>query len=394
MNKKVFIFILLFFICMKNVSATTCAEIGENVDNYYSYKDELDTLDCTDTSDEEVVSKCNNLKMQKNLIVKDLMQLNDNKDICNSKKQSVNSIIKENKDSCGKIFDDNFTNLIRKVMMLFYIVGPILLIFFGSYDYTKAVVQSDPAAMKKANQRFFKRLLATVLLFATPFITDVIISFNVSDYYLSGNAYACDYTSIMFAKKWTFKYVPKTSGTNKNKIKGSGSGTKVNNINFTTNYSNMVYIGGPLPLPFADNNYTLSSPFGIRVHPVSGVTKMHNGVDLAHNSDANAPIYAVADGVVTDTVGGCTVGDSSCGGGFGNYVQISHNIDGNEFITEYAHMKSAPLVSTGQKVTAGTQLGYQGSTGTSTGEHLHFGVMVNGSYTDPYYYIAGKSSSD
>ena len=185
-----------------------------------------------------------------------------------------------------------------------------------------------------------------------------------------------------------------SGGGGSNGTTGSGSGTSVSGINFTTNYSNMIYKGGPLPIPFPEDNFELSSPFGIRVHPVYGTLKMHNGVDLSavYLGSLDVPILAVADGTVSEVYGGCSVPGDGCNSGGGNYAVIYHNIDGNEFYSIYMHMKSDPLVTSGQQISAGTRIGIQGSTGTSTGEHLHFGIQVGGNYVDPYLYIMGKSS--
>ena len=120
----------------------------------------------------------------------------------------------------------------------------------------------------------------------------------------------------------------------------------------------------------------VSSPFGKRVHPVTGeVGKMHNGIDLAANG--GTPIYASRPGTVTAYVNHKTLG---------NYVIINHH-DG--YKTVYAHMnnKSIGVVKTGQKVAIGELIGYVGTTGRSTGNHLHFAIIKNGSYVNPAKYI-------
>ncbi|MCM3164338.1 M23 family metallopeptidase (plasmid) [Metabacillus sp. B2-18] len=99
--------------------------------------------------------------------------------------------------------------------------------------------------------------------------------------------------------------------------------------------------------------------------------RLHAGVDLANSAD-NVPIVASADG---------TVIRSYYSSSYGNVVFISHNINGKIFTTLYAHMDSR-LVSSGQSVSKGQQIGYMGNTGRSTGKHLHFEIH-DGAWKNP-----------
>ena len=121
------------------------------------------------------------------------------------------------------------------------------------------------------------------------------------------------------------------------------------------------------------SGYTLTSPFGMRKHPVLGTNRMHNGVDMA--CPQGTPIYATRAGKVTTA--------SYQAGGAGYYVSINH-LDG--FASIYMHMTHF-VVSAGQTVTQGQLIGYVGSTGISTGPHLHFGISYAGSYVNPLAYI-------
>ena len=123
--------------------------------------------------------------------------------------------------------------------------------------------------------------------------------------------------------------------------------------------------------PCSYNAFT--SPFGLRIHPIYGYEKMHNGVDLAGNT--GTPIYAARSGTVTTA----TYGSSG-----GYYVNISH---GDGFSSIYLHMTHY-IVSAGQYVNQGQVIGYMGSTGASTGPHLHFGIAYNGVYVNPANYIS------
>ena len=119
----------------------------------------------------------------------------------------------------------------------------------------------------------------------------------------------------------------------------------------------------------------LSSPYGYRIHPVTGEYKFHSGVDLA--GPQGTPIVATRDGTVTTAKTGYN-------GGNGNYVVINH---GDGFSSSYLHMLENLQVSVGQKVKAGQIIGYMGSTGMSTGPHLHFTIYYNGSTVNPADYI-------
>ena len=117
----------------------------------------------------------------------------------------------------------------------------------------------------------------------------------------------------------------------------------------------------------------LTSPFGMRVHPVLGYERMHNGIDLA--AAQGTPIYATRSGQVTTC--------AYQAGGAGNYVSINH-LDG--FASIYMHMTHY-VVSPGQNVSQGQLIGSVGSTGISTGPHLHFGISYAGTYVNPLAYV-------
>lgn len=128
------------------------------------------------------------------------------------------------------------------------------------------------------------------------------------------------------------------------------------------------------PLPSGYN--TLSSLFGGRIHPITGKPNNHTGIDVP--APGGTSIYAAKSGVVTISVKQ---------GSYGNYVVISHS-DGTS--TLYAHM-SKRAVSVGQTVKQGQVIGYVGTTGSSTGNHLHFEVRVNGIRKDPVNYYKDKT---
>ena len=113
------------------------------------------------------------------------------------------------------------------------------------------------------------------------------------------------------------------------------------------------------------NGARLSSPFGMRKHPIDGFNKMHKGTDFA--APMGTPVMASGDGIIKKA--------SWCGGG-GNCIKIKHN---SVYETIYAHLsKFAKISKVGQRVRQGQIIGYVGSTGKSTGPHLHYEVVKNG----------------
>jgi len=119
----------------------------------------------------------------------------------------------------------------------------------------------------------------------------------------------------------------------------------------------------------------LTSGYGMRSHPVLGGRRQHNGVDLA--GPTGTPVYATAEGMV---------GRAQWFSSYGNYVQIEH---GGQLQTRYGHLSSY-TVSAGQMVQKGDLIGYVGSTGRSTGPHLHYEVRVAGEAVDPTPYMTAQ----
>ena len=123
------------------------------------------------------------------------------------------------------------------------------------------------------------------------------------------------------------------------------------------------------PLP---GYYNVTSQFGGRIHPIYHTSGSHRGIDIS--APRGTPICAAGNGVV---IRACYSGS------YGNHVMVNH---GGGVVTVYAHA-SALAVSVGQSVTTGQVIAYVGSTGASTGNHLHFEVDVNGVPTNPYNYL-------
>ena len=119
-------------------------------------------------------------------------------------------------------------------------------------------------------------------------------------------------------------------------------------------------------------SYRLTSPFGMRKHPILGIYRMHNGIDMG--APKSTPIYASRGGQITIA----EENDSA-----GLYVQINH---GDGFKSIYMHMEYY-IVKVGDYVAQGQVIGYVGTSGLSNGYHLHFGISLNGEYVNPLEYI-------
>ena len=159
-------------------------------------------------------------------------------------------------------------------------------------------------------------------------------------------------------QEWLATSVPPTTKPKKPSSSSGGS----------TSTSTVGGIKWKVPIKYT----AFTSPFGYRTHPVYGGKRFHYGVDLA--APTGTPIYATRSG---------TVDTASYNGSSGYYVQINH---GDGYRSIYMHM-TRYTVKSGQHVSQGQVIGYCGSTGASTGPHLHFGISYKGSYVNPANYI-------
>ena len=120
--------------------------------------------------------------------------------------------------------------------------------------------------------------------------------------------------------------------------------------------------------PLADG--IIRSGFGSRNHPILGTTRMHTGVDWG--AGMGTPIFASGNGVIEK---------AGLEGGYGKYIRIRH---ANGYETAYGHMSAfARGMEPGKRVRQGQVIGYVGSTGLSTGAHLHYEILINGRFVDP-----------
>jgi len=145
-------------------------------------------------------------------------------------------------------------------------------------------------------------------------------------------------------------------------------------VNELAKEQSSVYVGGKFQWPLPAKNNVVTCVYGMRTHPITGVYKLHTGVDLRASSGTS--IYAANSGkVITSTYSTA----------YGNYVVIDH---GGGVATLYAHMTKR-LVKVGDSVKQGAKIGTVGSTGYSTGPHLHFEIIKDGDYIDPVSQYSG-----
>ncbi|TWX40121.1 M23 family metallopeptidase [Frigoribacterium sp. ACAM 257] len=142
-------------------------------------------------------------------------------------------------------------------------------------------------------------------------------------------------------------------------------------------------VAGTVQWPFA-TGVPISSGFGARhVSNCGFCSTFHNGLDFVPG--AGSPIQAIADGTVSAVTGP--------GGAFGNHVEIEHVINGQKVVSTYSHMQTGSVqVSVGQTVTVGQLVGKVGSTGNSTGAHLHFEIHLGGVPVDPYPWLTANTN--
>ena len=136
---------------------------------------------------------------------------------------------------------------------------------------------------------------------------------------------------------------------------------------------NIQYTGGEMLWPVAISGTVITSTYGMREHPIQGVVKEHTGIDIG-NAPMGSPVVAATDGIVTY---------AGWLGGYGNCVMINH---GDGVVTLYGHGNKI-LTELNAEVKQGDAIMEVGSTGNSTGPHLHFEVRVNGAITNPLNYV-------
>lgn len=203
----------------------------------------------------------------------------------------------------------------------------------------------------------------------------LITAISVPDDYKTKNTLKASVTMrellVASAKDVKVSAIPQTTNTNNNGqvLPQNSNESILYQLGIFNNGKNQESNSFSWPVP---GMYKISSPFGMRVHPVSGVKKMHSGIDIP--APKGSPVIATKSGTVT------TSGNVS---GYGNTIIIDH---GGGVSSLYGH-NSELTVSKGQQVAQGQIVAKVGSTGVSTGNHCHFGIKSAGNWVDPQKYI-------
>lgn len=194
---------------------------------------------------------------------------------------------------------------------------------------------------------------------------------NLSEEYLEYEAREAEVREEILAaqeayyKALSAEEAARLAAQNKNNVAGGGGGGSTSSAG-SSGGGAVSGFGSPL------GYLNVTCAYGWRIHPIWGDKRFHTGVDLA--AGQGAPIYAIASGTVTT---------AAYSDAYGYYVSLSH---GSGYGSMYAHMTNY-TVSPGQYVSQGQVIGYVGSTGWSTGPHLHFEVYVNGNTVNPMEYV-------
>lgn len=192
-GKILLIFGFLFFVApnivFADTSRVTCSDLRNKYNEYNGVIDEYNSLNCdqADPMDSLTYETCVNLVYRKNSVLEELYTYNSSASSCDV--DGLDDILDQNSTHCTSDLSSSLKEFASKVMTLFYMIAPFLLIIFGSIDFFKIVVNGDPKSIQKNRTNFIKRIVAFVLLYFTPYITKQILS--LSAYNLTGDRFVC-----------------------------------------------------------------------------------------------------------------------------------------------------------------------------------------------------------
>ena len=267
MKKGKILFIFLFFIfCIPNIAFAdtdvTCSDIRNKYNEYSSVVSEYNSLSCDTVSDASTYDQCKNLVFKKYSIIEELYGLNDKKSDCDI--DGLNSLLEDNRGRCDSVLSSDLKEFANSVMNFFYMIAPFLLIIFGSLDFFKIIVNGDPKTIQKNRSNFFKRIVAFVLLYFTPFIVKQILSLSVYD--LTGSNYICTVevslpysssagsTRILYSGYYGIDNGIYNSASSSSLLKGADEVAK------TWLSGGFVYFDGSHPLKYNDIKGSINNP--------------------------------------------------------------------------------------------------------------------------------------
>lgn len=216
-----------------------------------------------------------------------------------------------------------------------------------------------------------KPVLDVVIVYETTVVEDIPFTTEyISDTSLYASEKKVVYTGVIGKQENVYEIVME----NNNEVERKTLNTKL----ITAPVASQIKVGTKKVVSRSGSSFgvvsggRITSAFGTRIHPVTGKEIFHKGIDIG--ASQGNPVYAYTNG---------TIIFAGWKSGYGNFVAIDH---GNGMVTRYGHM-SALYVTVGQRVTVRQRIGAVGSTGVSTGPHLHFEVLINGEYVNPQNYL-------
>ena len=209
MNKRInYLFLMLFLLLIPVVghaeSKYSCSRVVNEHENYLQYKDEFDSINCDTVSSESDAAKCNELTTKMNSSLQYLYNTVDSHPECIN--DDIQNTLDDNDTKCKSVYQTDLKDTTSRIMTIFYIIAPFLLILFGSIDLTKIVAANDPEGMKKARSNLTKRTIAFLLIFIVPFFVNLVLSFISNEYKLDGNFYSCETNYYFYQKKYVATY--------------------------------------------------------------------------------------------------------------------------------------------------------------------------------------------
>lgn len=374
-----------------DISAATASEIRQNISALESQSQKLEA------EIKQLQGKINSQTAIKKKLEEKIAVVQKQINICNSEISKINSAISKNKAEIEKnnkkIEADKLAYKKRLRAIHTSSSGNNLQVILGADDFSEFLQLAEyTSAVSKRDKKLIDKLLASIK--------------NLEKKQKENNKLLAEQVEIK--KTVSQKQAELQSENNKilsviNEIDSDQSKLESSNKKIeqqikeynrtlasmtSTGGTSFKYDGGDFLWP-TPGYYGLSAGFQSNDSIHRG---HHNGVDIAGGGIAGARIVAISDGIVTRSNNSCShnykkYGSCGCGGGYGNYVTVNHGTkDGKTYVATYGHMSST-AVSTGARVKKGQTIGYVGTTGWSTGYHLHFGLAVNGGWVNPMNYF-------
>lgn len=374
-----------------DVSAATAAELRENISNLESQSKKLES------EIKQLQGKINSQQQVKNKLEQKISIVQQQINACNSKISSINAAIAENKAEIDKnnekISADKLAYKKRLRAIHTSNSSGNLQILLGADDFSQFLQLAQyTSSVSKRDKKLIDTLLKNIKsleekqeannkLLEEQVAIKQTIAQKRSELQVENNRIQqiineidSDQSQLESDNKKIEKQIEAYNATLAAMTSTAGT--------------SFVYDGGNFIWP-TPGFYMISAGFKSNDAVHKG---RHNGIDIAGGGISGARIVAISDGIVTRSNNSCThnykkSGSCGCGGGYGNYVTINHGTNnGKTFVATYGHMSST-AVSAGTTVKKGQTIGYVGTTGWSTGYHLHFGLAVNGGWVNPMNYF-------